>query len=173
MLFRSWSNGVKLETKKQELQMMLDKADNPDEIAKEIAQIDAMLAGKVPVVDKYGMGLNEIRIGDKVVTIEDALGATPEKAQYIRDKFVANASQIVDNHFVDANTKLRNAYETTGDWVIIGGDDPNWAVNYQRAVNRQVRGSKLTQILLQDKPREVVMQEARTFFTTQIGRAHV
>ena len=165
-----WSNGVKLETKKQELQSMLASADNPDEIAKEIADIDAMLSGKVKVIDKYGMGLNEIRVGDKVVTIEDALGATPEKAKYIRDKFIANASQIVDNHFVDANAKLRNAFETNGDWVIVGGEDPNWAVSYQRAVNRQLRGSEFTRILMQDKPREAIINEAKAYFATSDGR---
>ena len=158
-----WSNAVKLETKKQELQALMTKADNPDEIAKEIADIDAMLAGKVKVIDKYGMGLNQIRVGDTVVTVEDALGATPEKAKYIRDKFIANASQIVDNHFTDANSKIRNAFETNGDWVVINGADPDWAVGYQRVINRQVRNSKLTSILLQDKPREVVINEAKGF----------
>lgn len=160
-----WSNAVKLETKKQELEMLMDAAENPDDIAKQIAEIDAMLAGKVKVVDKYGMGLNQIKVGDTVVTYEDALGATPERAKFIRDKFIANASQIVDNHFVDANSKLRNALETTGDWVIIGGADEGWAAAYQRSINRQVRQSKLTSILLEDKPRDVVMAKAREFLT--------
>jgi hypothetical protein len=140
-------------------------ADDPDTIAKEIAEIDAMLAGKVKVVDKYGMGLNEIRVGDKVVTVEDALGATPEKAAFIRDRFIANASQIVDSHFAEASSRMRNAFETTGDFVVIDGTDPNWVTAYQRVVNRQVRNSKLTSILLQDKPRPALIKEARAFLT--------
>ena len=160
-----WSNAVKLETKREELQALMKVADDPDAIAKEIAEIDAMLAGKIKVIDKYGMGLNQIRVGNTVVTVEDALGATPERAKFIRDKFIANASQIVDSHFTEANAKLRNAFETTGDWVIIGGEDPNWAAAYQRVINRQVRSSKLTSILLQNKPREVVMAEAKSFLT--------
>jgi hypothetical protein len=158
-----WSNGVKLQTKKQELEALLDVADDPQEIAKQIAEIDAMLAGKVPVVNKFGMGLNEIRIGDKVITVEDALGATPERAQYIRDRFIANASQIVDSHFTESSKALRNAYETTGDWIIVKGTEEGWEQAYLRVVNRQVRGSKLTKILLQNKPREVLISEAREF----------
>ena len=158
-----WSNGVKLETKREELKALMAVADDPDAIAKEIAEIDAMLAGKVRVVDKYGMGLNEIRVGDKVVTIEDALGATPEKAAFIRDRFIANASQIVDSHFAASSTSMRNAFETTGDFVIINGTDENWVQAYERVVNRQVRNSKLTSILLQDKPRGELIAEARTF----------
>jgi len=158
-----WSNAVKLETKREELQALMTVADDPDTIAKEITEIDAMLAGKVKVVDKYGMGLNEIRVGDKVVTVEDALGATPERAAFIRDRFIANASQIVDSHFTDASTRMRNAFETTGDFVIINGNDENWVSAYQRVVNRQVRNSKLTSILLQDKPRPKLIAEARAF----------
>jgi len=158
-----WSNAVKLEIKKEELQALMTVADDTDVIAKQIEEIDAMLAGKVKVVDKYGMGLNEIRVGDKVVTVEDALGATPERAKFIRDRFIANASQIVDSHFTDASTSMRNAFETTGDFVIINGTDENWVSAYQRVVNRQVRNSKLTSILLQDKPRPKLIAEARAF----------
>jgi hypothetical protein len=158
-----WSNKVKLEIKKEQLEMLKDTADNPEEILKQIAEIDAMLTGKKPVIDKFGMGLNQIRIGNKVVTYEDALGATPEQAAFIRDRFIANASQIVDDHFTQANKALRGTYEETGDWVIINGTDEGWEQAYQRVVNRQVRGSKLTRILLQDKPREVVIDDARRF----------
>ena len=158
-----WSNAVKLETKREELQALMTIADDPDVIAKQIAEIDAMLAGKVKVIDKYGMGLNEIRVGDKVVTVEDALGATPERAAFIRDRFIANASQIVDSHFTASNTALRNAYETTGDFVIINGNDEGWTEAYKRVVNRQVRQSKLTSILLEDLPREVVAKKAKAF----------
>ena len=172
MLFRSsiddffkWSNAVKLETKREELKTLMSIADDPEVIAKEIAELDAMIAGKVKVVDKYGMGLNEIRVGDKVVTVEDALGATPEKAAFIRDRFIANASQIVDSHFVESSSRIRNVFETTGDFVIINGNDENWVSAYQRVVNRQVRNSKLTSILLQDKERGTLIKEARAFLT--------
>ncbi len=158
-----WSNAVKLETKREELQALMTVADDPDVIAKQIAEIDAMLAGKVRVIDKYGMGLNEIRVGDTVVTVEDALGATPERAAFIRDRFIANASQIVDSHFTESNKALRNAFETTGDFVIINGNDANWTDAYKRVVNRQVRNSKLTSILLEDLPREQVIKKARAF----------
>jgi hypothetical protein len=158
-----WSNGVKLETKKQELEALMDVADNPELIARQIAEIDAMLAGKVPVIDKFGMGLNEIRIGNRVITVEDALGATPQQAAFIRDRFITNASQIVDDHFTEANKAFRNSFETTGDWVIVNGNDEGWEQAYIRVVNRQIRGSKLTRILLQDKPREALIAEARTF----------
>jgi hypothetical protein len=158
-----WSNAVKLETKREELQALMSIADDPDVIAKQIAEIDAMLAGKVKVVDKYGMGLNEIRVGNTVVTVEDALGATPERAAYIRDRFIANASQIVDSHFTESNKALRNAYETTGDFVIINGSDEGWTEAYKRVVNRQVRNSKLTNILLEDLPRDKVIKKAKAF----------
>ncbi len=158
-----WSNAVKLETKREELQALMKIADDPDVIAKQIAEIDAMLAGKVKVIDKYGMGLNEIRVGDKVITVEDALGATPERAAYIRDRFIANASQIVDSHFTESNKALRNAFETTGDFVVINGNDVNWTDAYKRVVNRQVRNSRLTSILLEDLPREKVIKKARAF----------
>ena len=163
--FFKWSNAVKLETKREELKTLMSIADDPEVIAKEIAELDAMIAGKVKVVDKYGMGLNEIRVGDKVVTVEDALGATPEKAAFIRDRFIANASQIVDSHFVESSSRIRNVFETTGDFVIINGNDENWVSAYQRVVNRQVRNSKLTSILLQDKERGTLIKEARAFLT--------
>lgn len=158
-----WSNNVKLETKREELQALMAVADDADVIAKQIEEIDAMLAGKVKVIDKYGMGLNEIRVGDTVITVEDALGATPERAAFIRDRFIASASQIVDDHFYSASKTFRNAYETTGDFVIINGNDENWVDAYKRVVNRQVRNSKLTSILLQNKPREQVVEEAKMF----------
>jgi peptidoglycan hydrolase CwlO-like protein len=158
-----WSNGVKLEAKKQQLEALMDVVDDPDVVAKQIAEIDAMLGGKVPVIDKFGMGLNQIRIGNKVVTVEDALGATPQQAAFIRDKFIANASQIVDDHFTETSKAFRNSFETTGDWIIVNGNDEGWEQAYLRVVNRQIRGSKLTRILLQDKPRETLIAEARSF----------
>jgi len=158
-----WSNSVKLETKREELLALMNVVDDPEIIAKQIEEIDAMLAGKVKVIDKYGMGLNEIKVGDTVITVEDALGATPERAAYIRDRFIANASQIVDSHFSASNAAMRNAYETTGDFVIINGNDEGWGEAYKRVVNRQVRNSKLTTILLEDVPRDEVIKKAKTF----------
>lgn len=158
-----WSNEVKLHTFRQELEASLHVADDPAVIERQIAEIDAMLAGKVKVKDKFGLGLNEMTLDGEVYRLEDALGATPEKAKYIHDKFISNAAKIVDSHFGESSSKLRNIYETNGDFVIIKGTDPQWEDAYLRVVNRQVRQSKLTSILLQDKPREVLVREAEAF----------
>ena len=158
-----WSNRVKLETYKAQLEASLNVVDDAAVVERQIAEIDAMLDGSRKIKDKFGIGLNQIKIGDEVITYEDALGATPEKAQYIKDKFIANAAQIVDSHFGESSAKLRNTFETNGDFVIIKGSDPQWEDAYLRVVNRQVRNSKLTSILLQNKPREQVIKEAESF----------
>jgi hypothetical protein len=160
-----WSNNVKLLTKKAELEASKNYADDPDLIASQIKEIDDMLAGRKKIQDKYGMGLNKIQVGDQVVTYEDALGATPAQARYYNDRFIANAARIVDDHFSESGRKMRNLFETNGDWTDVAGTDPNWADAYLRVVNRQIRNSKLTRILLQDKPREVLINEATTFLT--------
>jgi hypothetical protein len=158
-----WSNKVKLETYKAQLQASLNVVDDAATVERQIAEIDAMLNGTRKIVDKFGVGLNQIRVGDEVITYEDALGATAEKAQYIQDKFIKNAAQIVDSHFGESSKQLRNAFETNGDFVIIKGSDPQWEDAYLRVVNRQVRNSKLTSILLQNKTREEVTKEAQKF----------
>ena len=158
-----WSNKVKLETYKAELEASLATVDDASVVERQIAEIDKMLSGETKMVDKFGVGLNQIKIDGKVVTYEDALGATPEKAKYIQDRFIANASQIVDSHFGESSSKLRNAFETNGDFVTIKGNDPQWEDAYLRVINRQVRNSKLTSILLQNKPREVLVKEAESF----------
>jgi hypothetical protein len=154
-----WSDTTKLRAYRDELEISLANADDPDEIMKQIDEIDKMIDGKIPMKDKYGLGLQEIN----GVKYQDALGATPEQQRFIRDRFIYNSAQIVDSHFADASNRMRNAMETNGDWVIVQGSDPGWAEAYQRVVNRQVRGSKITQILLQDKPREVLIREASEF----------
>lgn len=159
----NWSNRVKLETYKAELEASLSVADDAAVIERQINEIDQMLSGAKKIEDKFGVGLNQIKVGDQVITYEDALGATPEKAKFINDKFIANAAQIVDSHFGEASKRLRNVFETNGDFVIIKGNDAAWEDAYLRVVNRQVRNSKLTSILLQNKPREVVVKEAETF----------
>lgn len=166
-----WSNEVKLRTYRQELEASLHVADDPAAIERQVAEIDAMLEGKIKVKDKFGIGLNEIKLGEEVYRLEDALGATPEKAKYIHDKFISNAAQIVDSHFGESSSKLRGIYETNGDFVIVKGTDPQWEDAYLRVINRQVRQSKLTSILLQAKPRELLVKEAETFLqTTPEGR---
>jgi hypothetical protein len=126
-----------------------------------------MLAGKVKVQDKFGLGLREV----DGITYEDALGSTPERAEYIRKKFIKEAGRIVDDHHSASRTKLNNAFETTGDFVVINGTDPNWAQGFERVVNKQIRNSKISRILLQDKPREQLITEAETFLTrTTEGR---
>jgi hypothetical protein len=158
-----WSNRVKLETYKVQLQASLNVVDDAVVVKRQIAEIDSMLDGSRKMIDKFGVGLNQIKIGDEVITYQDALGATAEQAQYIRDKFIANAAQIVDSHFGESSKQLRNAFETNGDFVIIKGNDPQWEDAYLRVINRQVRSSDLTSILLQNKSREQVMKEAQTF----------
>jgi len=166
-----WSDNVKLNTKKAELEMMLDNADDPIQIQREIDEINKMLDGTIKPKDKYGLGLRQIKIGDEVITYEDALGATPERARYIQDKFIRNAAQVMDNTFSDSSKRLKNVYETNGDFVVIKGSDANWEDAYYRVVNRQVRNSKLTKILLQDKPREQLINEAEDFLlSTSDGR---
>lgn len=154
-----WSDTTKLRAYRDELEISLANADDPDEILKQIDEIDKMIDGKIPMKDKYGLGLQEIN----GVKYQDALGATPEQQKFIKDRFIAQSAQIVDSHFGDASRRIRNAMETNGDWVILQGSDPGWAEAYQRVINRQVRGSKLTRILLQDKPREVLVREASEF----------
>lgn len=161
-IFR-WSDHTKLATKKAELEMMLDNVDDPAQIQREIDEIQKMLDGKIKIKDKYGLGLRKIQVGDEIITYEDALGATPERAKYINERFIANAAQVMDNTFSSSSKRLKNVYETTGDFVVIKGSDANWEDAYYRVVNRQVRNSKLTRILLQDKPREQLIDEAENF----------
>ena len=162
-----WSDDVKLQTHRDELYAMRDLADDPDLIDSQIKEIDGMLDGTIKVQDKFGLGLREV----DGITYEDALGATPERAEFIKNKFIAESAKIVDAHLSNSRNKLNNVFETTGDFVVIKGDDPNWAQAYERVVNRQVKNSKITQILLQDKPREQLIDEAEYFLLkTKEGR---
>ena len=154
-----WSDTTKLRAYRNELEVSLAGVDNPDDIARQIKEIDDMLDGKIPMKDKYGLGLQEV----DGIKYQDALGATPEQQKFILDKFIYNSAKIVDSHFADASNRLRNSMETNGDWVILKGSDEGWAEAYQRVINRQIRGSKLTRILLQNKPREVLQREAEEF----------
>lgn len=162
-----WSDDVKLQTHRDELYAMRDLADDPDLIDSQIKEIDGMLDGTIKVQDKFGLGLREV----DGITYEDALGATPERAEFIKNKFIRESARIVDAHLSNSRNKLNNVFETTGDFVVIKGDDPNWAQAYERVVNRQVKNSKITQILLQDKPREQLIDEAEYFLLkTKEGR---
>lgn len=162
-----WSDDVKLATHRDELHAMRDLADDPDLIDSQIAEIDAMLDGTLKVKDKFGLGLREV----DGVKYEDALGATPEQAETIRKRFIAESARIVDDHLSQSRDKLNNVFETTGDFVVINGSDPNWAEAYLRVVNRQVRNSKITKILLQNKPREQLIDEVEYFLLkTKEGR---
>ena len=162
-----WSDDVKLETHRDELSAIRDIADDPELIKSQIKEIDAMLDGTLKVEDKFGLGLREV----DGIKYEDALGSTPEQAEFIKNRFIRESARIVDAHFSNSKTKLTNAFETTGDFVVVKGDDPNWVQAYERVVNRQVRNSKITQILLQNKPREELIAEAEKFLlTTKEGR---
>ena len=155
----NWSDSVKLNTKRTELVSMLDNTDDPIQIQREIDEIDKMLDGTIKIKDRYGLGLREV----DGIKYEDALGATPERARYIEEKFISNAAKIVDNHFSESSKKLKNLYETNGDFVVIKGSDAMWEDAYYRVINRQVRNSKLTSIMLQAKPREQLIDEAEMF----------
>ena len=162
-----WSDDVKLQAHRDELDAIRDIADDPELIDREILDIDNMIAGKTKVKDRFGLGLRTI----DGITYQDALGAGPEQAEYIRKKFIAESARLVDDHLHNARNKMNNVYETTGDFVVIRGDDPNWAQAYERVVNRQVRNSKITSILLQNKPREQLITEAEMFLlNTKDGR---
>lgn len=162
-----WSDEVKLQTHRDELHAMRDLSDDPELIDSQIKEIDGMLDGTIKVQDKFGLGLREI----DGITYEDALGTTPERAEFIKNKFIAESAKIVDAHLSNSRNKLNNVFETTGDFVVIKGDDPNWSQAYERVVNRQVRNSKITQILLQNKPREQLIDEAEYFLLrTKDGR---
>lgn len=155
----NWSDEVKLQTYRDELYAMRDVADDPDLIDAQIADIDNMLSGKTEMKDKFGLGLREV----DGITYTDALGSGPEQAEFIKNKFIRESAKIVDAHLSSSRNKINNTFETTGDFVVIKGEDPNWAQAYERVVNRQVRNSKITQILLQDKPREQLIDEAEYF----------
>jgi hypothetical protein len=142
-----WSNTVKMETKRAELMAARATADNIDLIDNQIAEIDKMLINPGKVKDKFGMGLNQV----DGVMYQDALGATPEAAKAISERFIKNAAKIVDDTFTESNTMLNRAYETNGDFVIIAGSDPNWVSGYLRVINRQIRGSKITSQLIAGK----------------------
>jgi len=163
----SWSDEVKLTTHRMQLNALRNSVDDTDLIDQQIKEIDDMLEGKAKIVDKFGLGLRQV----DGVTYEDALGASMAKANYVQERFIANAGKIVDDHLYNAKSKLSNAFETNGDFVIIKGTDENWAEAYLRVVNRQVRGSKITSILLQNKPREELIEEGTRFLTkTEEGR---
>jgi hypothetical protein len=158
-----WSNTVKMQTKRAELMAARATADNIDLIDNQIAEIDRMLVNPGKVKDKFGMGLNQV----DGVTYEDALGATPDAAKAISDRFVKNAAKIVDDTFDESHRALSRAYETNGDFVIISGSDANWVAGYQRVLNRQVRGSKITSQLLEGKS---VDEVERWLLTSDEGR---
>ena len=162
-----WSDDIKLQAHRDELNAIRDIADDPELIDREILDIDNMLSGKTKVKDRFGLGLRTI----DGITYQDALGSGPEQAEYIRKKFIAESARLVDDHLHNARNKMNNVYETTGDFVVIRGEDPNWAQAYERVVNRQVRNSKITSILLQNKPREQLINEAEMFLlNTKDGR---
>jgi hypothetical protein len=149
-----WSNTVKMQTKRAELVSQRTVSNNVDLIDQQIAEIDKMLINPGKVKDKYGMGLNQV----DGVLYQDALGATPEQAEAISAQFVKNAARIMDDTFVESHRKLSRAYETTGDFVTITGDNPAWVAGYERVINRQLRNSKITSQLLAGKSVDDVEQ---------------
>ena len=149
-----WSNTVKMQTKRAELVSQRTVSNNVDLIDQQIADIDKMLVNPGKVKDKYGMGLNQV----DGVLYQDALGATPEQAEAISAQFVKNAAKIMDDTFVESHRNLSRAYETTGDFVTITGDNPAWVAGYERVINRQLRNSKITSQLLAGKSIDEVEQ---------------
>ena len=149
-----WSNTVKLQTKRAELVSARTVSNNVDLIDQQIADIDNMLVNPGKVKDKYGMGLNQV----DGVLYQDALGANPEQAAAITERFIRNAAKIMDDTFVESHRNLSRAYETTGDFVTITGDNPAWVAGYERVINRQVRNSKITSQLLAGKSIDEVEQ---------------
>jgi hypothetical protein len=158
-----WSNTVKMQTKRAELLAERTVSKNPELIDSQIAEIDRMLVNPGKVKDKLGMGLNQV----DGITYQDALGATPEQAQAISERFVKNAAKIMDDTFTESHKVLSRAYETTGDFTYVNGDNPLWASAYERVVNRQVRNSKITSQLLEGKSIDEV---ERFLLTTSEGR---
>ncbi len=92
-----WSDDVKLQAHRDELDAMRDLADDPDLIDAQIVDIDNMLAGKTEVKDKFGLGLRTI----DGITYQDALGAGPEQAEFIKKKFITESARIVDDTGID------------------------------------------------------------------------
>jgi len=149
-----WSNTVKMKIKRAELVSERTISNNVDLIDQQIADIDNMLVNPGKVKDKYGMGLNQV----DGILYQDALGANPEQAAAISAQFVKNAARIMDDTFVESHRKLSRAYETTGDFVTITGDNQVWVSAYERVVNRQLRNSKITSQLLAGKSVDEVEQ---------------
>jgi len=134
----------RLELVRMELALRRDVADNPEEIDAQIASIDNALKGVIKNDPKFGVGEIEMH----GVKIQDAFGMDPETAAFINDKFIASASRAVDAHFQSARNTISNTVQMTGDWVTIKGTDANWVDSYLRAVNQQVRKSKISSKLL-------------------------
>jgi hypothetical protein len=158
-----WSNKSKLLAKRDELEASIYYVDDADLVNRQIAEIDAMLSGKKPIKERFGMGLNQIKVGDQIIKYEDALGATPAQAKYINDRFIANAARVIDDHFSELGKSTRNVMESNGDWTLVRGTDEGWLDAYIRVVNRQMRNSPLTRIFMQNKPQDVIVREAREF----------
>lgn len=151
---------VILKAEREQLEMQAQLVDDTEDIVARINEIDEMIAGRKPMKDRYGRGLMVIN----GVTVEDALGATPEQARAIRDMFIRNAGQVTDDMFQELHRTNKEFMELTGDWVAIRGTEPNWEESYLRAVNRQIRNSKMAPILLQpDKSAEQIVDELEMF----------
>lgn len=142
-----WAQNHELETERLILKSIRDTHENPLVIDAQIKEIDDILAGKIDPDAKFGFGTMELQ-GH---TFQDALGSTPEQLKFIEDKFVKNASQIFETVMTNSKDRISNAMQTTGDFVDIIGSDPQWAEAYLRVVNRQIRGSKITSMILEGK----------------------
>ena len=136
---------VRLELMRMELALQRNMADNPDEIDAQINSIDNILSGKKPMDPKFGMGEIEMH----GIKVQDALGLNADSAAFYNDKFIASAARAVDAHFNAARNTISNTVQTTGDWVNIRGNEPNWDMSYLRAVNQQIRKSKIASKLLE------------------------
>lgn len=132
-----------LETEAMTLEATIHSADNPAMVKERIAEIEKLLAGKLDPRKEYGLGTITV-LG---YTYADAKGATPDAARYINQHFISNASKVHDEILTKSNSSMSKAMQT-GDWVDIEGSHPDWATNYLRVVNQQMRGSELTTRIL-------------------------
>lgn len=151
---------VQLAAELDQLKTAVDLVDDPTDMLQRMKEIEAMLSGKAPIQDKFGTGLLEIA----GVKYQDALGLTPEAERTIRDMFVRNAGQITDDMFQELHRTNKQFMELTGDWVVIRGTEAGWEDAYLRVVNRQIRNSKMSKILLQSrKSPEQIVNELEDF----------
>ena len=140
---------TRLETERMALHAGRDLADDPNAVDALILELDNILAGKGSKFTKEKFGVGTYKHNG--VSLEDAKGATVEQSKYYDDKFIREGSSVLEFRLGASQKSLSRAMETNGDFVVITGDNPNWAAAYERVVNRQIRNSVLSRQLLDPK----------------------